>query len=61
MKENLRKYEKKVRAYTITELKNTSEGLNTRLDEVEWISELEDRQRNSPILGTKKKINKFKK
>ena len=31
--------------WTITEIKNTLEGINTRLDDTEeWISELEDRQ-----------------
>ena len=38
--ENIRKYETEV----ITELKNTPEGFNSRLDEVEeWISDLEEK------------------
>ena len=28
---------------TVTEIKNTLEGLNSRISEVEWISELEDK------------------
>ena len=28
---------------TITEVKNTLEGINSRVNEAEWISELEDR------------------
>ena len=30
-------------SYTITEIKNTLEGISSRITEAEWISELDDK------------------